>query len=249
MVEIVAQQNGNGTATITVGGSVSDHTNELFYLQVGDQYWHEVAHHGKSTAWQSGGTRTGDGDIIADTGPGAFWFYVDSGNETVTPPVYQNVTDGTDGIWDQIMSAVRSRILLLQLDGIDDGNVTTHAIVDQAVIKSLNDGDRIVIGPAGGESLQAGSGPMQRDDFSYPILVAHLHAANKRQSEESRKRWFRIRGAIRKAFVNQPLPIADGLVWRCLTTPLEPIVRAWWEENAMVSPQQLVFTSREPRGI
>lgn len=245
---ISAANNSDGTATITISETESSDENVVKFLRIGDQYWHETCFHGRSTAWQNGGTRTGNGPVTVTTGPGAFWFYGANATD-VSGPAYQAVTDGTLGMWDQILDAVRARILLLNIDGVSDGHVTTHGIVDASIVKGIDEGDRIVIGPAGGESLQVGSGPMQRDDLNYPVLVALLSAANKRQTDEMRQRWFRIRERIRKAFINQPLPVANGHVWRCQTSPLDPIVRQWWEENAMVSPQQLVFTSRETRGI
>lgn len=247
-MNIVAANNGDGTATISIEGTDSSDENLVRYLRIGDQYWHETSFHGRSTAWRSGGTRTGNGPVTVATGPGAFWFYA-ANTTDVSGPAYQVVDDGTLGMWDQILEGVRARMLLLNIDGISDGNITTHGIADQNIVKKLDDGDRLIVAPAGGEALQVGSGPMQRDDLDYPVLVALLSAANKQQSDVMRRRWFRIRETIRKAFINQPLQVSNGHVWRCVTAPLDPIVREWWEDNAMVSPQQLVFTSRETRGI
>lgn len=245
MLLITAQNNGNGTVTVSVSGSESGAINTIRYLRVGSQYWHTTAHLGRSDAWQSGGTRTGDGDVTFTTGTGACWFYCES-ETAVSGVAYQCVDSGDLDVLDQIMESVRSRILLMELSGISAANVTTHAVIDQHIIKGIDDGDRIVIGPGGPESLTS-TGPLQSDDIDYPIVVAHLSAANK--SQEGRIRWFMIRQRIRQAFLNQPLPTASGTVWRCQHRPLDPISRDWWDQNAMVSPQQLVFTSRETRGI
>lgn len=247
MVEVSAIQNGDGTATITISGTDEAADNEVLYCRIGDQYWHLRGHAGSSSIWRSAGARIGDGTVDASVGKGGFWFTVSSGGEFTTP-MYVAVTDGADPVVDQIMCGIRDRLILLELPGIDPARITTHAIIDQQLVGKADGGDRILIGPAAGEVL-ATTGPLQSDDIEYPIAVAHISAANQKQSTEERRRWQNIRQRIRQSFINQPLVIPEGLVWRCQMRSVDPIARDWWDKNAMVSPQVLVFSSREPRGL
>ena len=89
-------------AVVTVAGSDGGTTNTIYYEKFG------------TTGWTSGGSRSGDGAVaVSITVMGLYWFYcasTDSGGTAASIPVSALLTDGSDSVMEQILTAVAATI-------------------------------------------------------------------------------------------------------------------------------------------
>lgn len=233
--------NGDGTATVAISDGDDLATYTVLSVRVGEAW-------GSGISWNEEGTRIGNGDVTIATGSGAYWFYASGDNDEVSVPVYQFVSDGTVNVWHQILDAVQARIRGLMLDGVNNANVETLEILDEAAVKQVRAADRILISIAGGETLTTG-GPLQRDNWQYPVLIAHVKAINtKETTDQEKRRWFLIRERIRQSLIWQPLNVSPAHVWCDTFRTLDPIQRGFWDMGIFASMLIPQFVSREPRG-
>lgn len=237
-------QNGNGTATVTIAGSGVTAVNSVFAKQVGTQWDEELL-------WTFHGSRTGDGAVVATTGKGAWWFYCRNNELEVSEPVYRMVLDGQLSVWHQILDAVQAKVRILALETtsgvLPSGDVHVRELLEASEVLEVRK-PVAYVAPAGPEGLTA-RGPLQSDDWEYPIRVAYALPGNRNQQREFSEIWMRNRERLRQAFVNQPLSIPSGVVPRCAVRPLDPVSETFWRKNTMLSEMVLVFDSREPRGM
>ncbi|TWT58882.1 hypothetical protein KOR42_22690 [Thalassoglobus neptunius] len=245
MLTLTVSQNGDGSADCSISGAGGGDTLTVYAVQVGTQWDSEQT-------WQSQGSRVGDGDVTVNTGKGAFWFFAESDVNEISKPIYAVVLDETDSVWDQVLAAVVAKLRLLSLEAetgsIASANVQSHYIVDPKTTPGLKVGELVVVTPANGENL-TNEGPMQRDDYEYPVIVAHVMAANRSQTDALKAKWSRNRERIRNAFVNQPLATADATIWGCRMGQMPLLNDPWWTGNIMCSALQFQFLSRETRGV
>jgi hypothetical protein len=240
---VTATNNGDGTATVTISDSTSGTTNTVYTVPI-DSQWNDPL------TWTSRGSRSNDGTVNISPGAGIYWLKVRStqgDGSAESEPQYLHVTNGTTAVLSQIIDAVVARIRLLNLDGIQPGNVYDHTILDPSKSRAIRD-NAVLVAPVDQEQI-ANTGPTNADDIVYPVVVGLVAPANRSQTDANRNKWFLWRERVRKAFINQGLVVADGNVWQAEIQPLRIVVREWWERNAFVSPMIIRFTSREERGI
>lgn len=242
---ITVSNNDDGTATVTISNATGGTTNTVYYVPIDNQW-------GDTLTWTSGGNRTGNGDVTVETGRGVFWFYVVStdGTSSVASNIEQAwVSDGAECVWTQLLDAVQARVRALNLDGIDSDRVLVLTQLDAAEVRAVADSSGgVVIGPGGAETYPD-SGPVQRDQINYPVVVALVAAANRDQSREFRERWLHHRERIRKAFISQGLVTPTQTIITCKAKPLSAFDERAWKAMGLISPLSLEFWSRETRGI
>jgi hypothetical protein len=107
---------GDGTgATATLSGGASGVAYTVLYRP-----WSGGV---DATAWSPFGTRTGNGDVVANIPAGYYWFFalgVSGSTQTVTNIVAQRVTVGTESteLYDRIIDYAIARIQLANITGI-----------------------------------------------------------------------------------------------------------------------------------
>lgn len=241
---LTVTNNANGTATVAISGSTAGATNSVLVVAV-DSQW------GDNIAWQTAGSRTGDGSVTVSLAKGVYFFTVSStlsGQTAVAVPKPSPVSSGTV-VLPAILDAVQARIRLLNL--VPSDRVFSHTVIDESFARNLAGGPAIIVGPAN-ENISVivdATSVLQRDDIGYPIVAAYVAPANGSQKPTDRDGFFGPSQAIRRAFQSQGLAVAGATVFYCDTRPLRPAEREWWEKLAFVSANVLVFRSREARGL
>lgn len=101
-VVLSLSDNGDGAnITVTISNSTDGATNEIFYDVYG------------SESWSTGGSRTGNGDVVINTGEGNFWFYcaATKDGKTSVSLIYAGIVGSTtESLIEQAMEAVRDQI-------------------------------------------------------------------------------------------------------------------------------------------
>lgn len=150
-----------------------------------------------------------------------------------------------------ILEAVRSDIVALNLSGLADANVVLHKVVStQAADLPATKFPCVIVAPWGRESNDPVSN--LRDDVGYPVVVAIIdseQADNPQPGTEQRQKlnqYLTWRERIRKSFNEQRL---TTLCHRVHVEPLDIVDKAAWEQKGLfVSGLVLRCYSRESRG-
>jgi hypothetical protein len=237
----------DGSATVTVSGSDAGSDNEVFWSRYGGN-WEE------STAWTSGGTRSGDGDIPVTLGTsGVYLFHVVStaGGAAVSLPVFRYVSNGSSNPASALLSLIQARVIALQLDGIPDSRVFTHTFLDDCYARAL-ESPCVLIGHVDRPAYLSGTAaPTNRDAVVYPVLVAPVAPANLNQNATVRDRWFNWSYRI-KAALTQKGFASGGADFAIVSSALQPgplVHPEWWRRNAFAAPDVFRFEVWQPRGI
>jgi len=111
---IAIVDNEDGTATVTISGSDAGTSNTVYTAD-----W-------ASDAWESAGSRVGDGDVAVDPGTSVFWAYVvssDGSQQVVSDLAHGTATDGTTSVLYRSLVAVRDVIRGLALSGVGSAQI------------------------------------------------------------------------------------------------------------------------------
>lgn len=233
------QADGTGvTLTIAGGGAGDSHTAyvQAFYGGLGS-----------SGAWTSSGTRTGNGTIDLVLTNGHYFGYVLSAG-TPSAVEYFVSTSATTSVHYRCLDAVRSRILLCDLEDLEDASVIIRQLPSD---RGFDDGEYtlpgIVISQIGVENQSPTEGTNIRDDVQYPVTITILAAGNQ-DLVTNQEKYLKWREQINRALRNQRLTGVDE-VYRVTVTP-GPITspNAAWN-NYYHSQLIIRCVSREIRGI
>ena len=143
----------------------------------------------------------------------------------------------------QILLAVQSRIQSLNLTGVVNTSVVVRKIAT----------DRDVPRPAIciselRQQWPTDRGTNSRDDGTYQVVVAMYDADNQDPTYNvNLGQWQLWRQQIRRAFINQSLPVAT--VYRVLVEPGESYDLTAWKNQYFAAAIILNCFSREPRGV
>ena len=233
------QGDGTGvTLTIAGGGAGDSHTAYVQAFSGGL---------GSSGTWTSGGSRIGNGAIDLSLTNGHYFGYVVS-DGTPSSVEYFVSTGGTTSVHYRCLDAVRSRILLCDLEDLDDASVIIRQLPSD---RGFDDGEYtlpgIVISQIGVENQSPAEGTNIRDDVQYPVTITILAAGNQ-DLVTSQEKYLKWREQINRALRNQRLTGVDE-VYRVTVTP-GPITspNAAWN-NYYHSQLIIRCVSREIRGI
>lgn len=237
---ITVTDNENGTATVAVADSDAGTTNTAYYAFA------------RGGSWNSGGSRTGDGNIIVtptyerNTG-GVYHWRLESSDGTIAHSnvLLNRVSKSSMTTYERICEAVHSEIQSIGLTGISDNAVVLQTSPD-AVMERM-----IIVAPFGKERMLTGQKQRTdvRDDTVYPVIVAHVDAADRSQSATDRDLWLRWRQDIARTFRSQHLTGVDE-VYDCIVQHRESVdTNAWFKANQCVGAMILQFTAREVRTL
>ncbi len=244
---LAATDNGNGTGAVaTISGSTAGTANTVYAQFVNGEL-------GTST-WTSYGSRIGDGTVSLSLAVGYWWLKVESTSafgSATSNLVYLAVTSGTLALWERILTAAQARIQTLSLSGVPSGNVLVRKVLTDRDVGAGKTYQFPVIQLAPGprESMNPTLGTTERDDVSYPVLVAMIDPDPQHNHTTNRARNLLWREKIAKAFRNQKLA---GLteIYTCAVEPSSIIHPANWLESALYTSFLVIrFTSRETRGL
>ncbi len=231
--------NANGTGgTATVAGSDAGSANSVYAAAVG-----------AGAAWGLVGTRTGDGALTVNPGPGLRLFYASGtagGSPAISPPAAQTLTQSAQSVHYRCLTAVQGIVQGLGLPGIDANDIQVTWL-DANRCQGLYDLPCVSISPLGSEG-QPGV-LCGRDDIEYPVLVSIEDAGmnDMQLGLAGRTLW---RQGIFRSFRNQPLPGVSEIV-TTVTDPRPVLDPSWFmrEDLRFVSALLFKFRSREPRGV
>lgn len=242
---ITVTDNEDGTATVAVSGSDVGTTNTAYYAPV-----NYVAEDGSN--WASGGTSTGDGNIAVTPVPvrnsgGVYLWHVTSsdGSVAISNVVQNRVSASSQSVYERILEAVHSQIAALSLTGIASNDVVLQTTPDDITRRM------IIVAPFGPERMLTGQRQRTnaRDDIVYPVIVAHVDAANRDQGETKRDRWLGWRQDVSRTFRSQHLTGVDE-VYDCVVTYRDSVdTNAWFTTNQCIGAMVLNFSAREVRTL
>lgn len=251
-----ADDNDGTGGTLTVANSTVGATNTAYVQQL-DATWYG------NEGWVSKGSRTSDGTIDISCLPGVFLCYVLStlgAESNVSVPLMFRASDALESIYFQCLEAAQLRIRLLELEDIQESNVTAWKMpllraVGTAVTKAA-EFPVVILSTMDAETLNNDDGTNARDVIGYPVGVVIV---SKLQGEYARKpeydhlwtgqdRHLKWRERIRRAFINQRLPGVSS-VYRCVVEPRVPQIAGLLTDGLEGSAMVLRFFARETRGL
>ena len=148
-----------------------------------------------------------------------------------------------DAIHEQCISAVKTVIQGLDLDGIPDAQIYDRKlIIDRELTLPC-----VIISPEGVEQDLGGTN--ERDDWGYPVPLVYVDADNQDLADTAlkRKRMLLWRQRLRRAFHNKRLS-AVSEVYVCRVEPNVIIDQtAWLERNKVVGGMTIRCVTREVR--
>lgn len=242
---ITVTDNENGTATVAVSGSDVGTTNTAYYAPV--NYAPE-----DGSNWTSGGTSSGDGNIVVTpvyvrNRGGVYLWRVESDDGAIAHSnVVQNrVSGSSQSVKERIMEAVQSQIAGAGLAGLTSNDVMLQTVPDRITRRMI-----IVasIDPEN-ELTGRGQGTNVRDDIVYPITIAHVDVANRVQTAEVRNRTSRWRQDIRRLFSRQHLTGVDEVRDCTISYRTSADTQAWFKDNLLLGSLTAAFTTREVRTL
>jgi hypothetical protein len=234
------QQDGTGVTVTIAGGLVGD--THVVYTQAFSGGL------GSAGTWTNSGNRTGNGTIDLSLTNGHYFGYILTNSTTLTGVEYFVSSDGTDSVHYRCLDAVRSRILLCDLDGLADASVVIRQLPsDRGFDDGTYDLPGIVISQIGVENQSPGEGTNVRDDVQYPVTITILAAGNQ-DLVTNQEKYLKWREQINRALRNQRLTGVNE-VYRVTVTP-GPITSPNAHWNNYYHSQLIVrCVSREVRGL
>ena len=240
------QQDGTGV-TLTIAGSQVTDTHVAYTQSFSGGL-------GLAGTWTNSGSRTGNGTIDLSLTDGHYFGYVLT--SIVDPEVTMALTgveyfvssDGTDSVHYRCLDAVRSRILLCNLEDLADASVVIRQLPsDRGFDDGTYDLPGIVISQIGVENQNPAEGTNIRDDVQYPVTITILAGSNQ-DLVTNQEKYLKWREQINRALRNQRLTGVDE-VYRVTVTP-GPITSPNAHWNNYYHSQLIVrCVSREVRGL
>lgn len=243
---LTVEDNGDGTGAVaTIADSTGGSTNTVSVVK-----WTGTA---QSTAWESEGSRSGDGTVSLSLTKGYYWAKCESvsGGESVTSNlVYFAVTDGDDAVHQRCFDAAVARLEGMTFEDPDataQGGVMPRVYAQQ----SLDTVDVempciIVVYPRDGTREEGGTN--ERDDISYPVYVFVVDRDARQNDKPKYRRW---KEQIMRAFRHGRVDTVEE-VMTCIVQDQHVIDPAQWTTQAYqhVSTALLLwFRAREVRGV
>jgi hypothetical protein len=242
MLTLTYTDDGDGAATVTVGGASGTVT--LLASQ-----WSGIL--GASATWEEAGTRAGDGEIEIELAAGYHWLLaVTSSDHSL--PVYVRLASTGESTWDRILDYTVTRLQSLDLPGIGS-RVVRHKWPDATRFVSYQAGvpstlPAVIVAGIGGEQVMNEFN--RADDVGYRVAII-LFDDDQRNQTLNFSRDTLWRQAILRAFLHQGAPGADSPIYDCVldqgaTNLLLPErwVKGVWQQNI-----GLLFRSIDPRGF
>jgi hypothetical protein len=234
------QQDGTGV-TLTIAGGLAGDTHVAYTQAFSGGL-------GSSGTWTNSGNRTGNGTIDLSLTDGHYFGYVLSNSTTLTGVEYFVSSDGTDSVHYRCLDAVRSKILLCNLEDLADASVVIRQLPsDRGFDDGTYDLPGIVISQIGVENQNPSEGTNIRDDVQYPVTITVLAAGNQ-DLVTNQEKYLKWREQINRALRNQRLTGVDE-VYKVTVTP-GPITSPNAAWNNYYHSQLIVrCVSREVRGL
>ena len=244
---LTVTDNADGTGAVaTISGSTAGSTNTVYAQLVDGQIG--------SGTWTSYGSRSGDGTVSLALAVGFWWILVQSvksGSQATSNVVYIYVSSGTAAIHERIMQAIQARIQGLTLTDVTSGNVIIRKVTTE---QDVGTGKTytypcIQISPDGQERINANQGTNERDDITYPTMVAVMELDNLQNQSTNRARNLLWRERIVRAFRNQRLSGIPEVY--TITITAQPIIQTgnWLEHKIYTSFFTINATARQVRGL
>jgi hypothetical protein len=234
------QKDGTGVSLTIAGGAGGD--THVAYTQAFSGGL------GSSGTWTNSGNRTGNGTIDLSLTDGHYFGYVLSNSTTLTGVEYFVSSDGTDSVHYRCLDAVRSKILLCNLEDLADASVVIRQLPsDRGFDDGTYDLPGIVISQIGVENQNPSEGTNIRDDVQYPVTITVLAGSNQ-DLVTNQEKYLKWREQINRALRNQRLTGVDE-VYKVTVTP-GPITSPNAAWNNYYHSQLIVrCVSREVRGL
>jgi len=186
-------QDGTG-ATVTVSGvGAEDITTPVTQYFPGGL--------GSSGTWLEHDVITGNGSLTLDLGRGHYFGYTklsSGGVDTLTPVEYFNVTETEESTHYQILEAVQSRIIAVNLDEVGANVLIRKIPTERGNDDSTYSYPVIMVSPMGTEQLRGGTN--LRDDVGYPVLISILAKNNQDLTETNLNKFLLWRERLSAAF-------------------------------------------------
>jgi hypothetical protein len=229
---ITLVDNEDGTGTVTVSGSDGGTTNTAYTAPA------------RGGLWTSGGTCTGDDDIVVTRVGGIYHWRVESSDGAVSHSnvVLNRVSGSTQTVYERILEQVHSDIQAASLTGIKKSQVVLQTS------PQANSTKVILVAPYGKEGFPD-TGLNCKDNIMYPVIVAHIDPGNRDQGSELRNRRLGWRQDISRLFRKQHLTGVSE-VYECKPRYMDQIdTNAWFKSNECVGAIVLEFIAREVRTL
>jgi hypothetical protein len=204
-------------------------------------------------AWQSAGTRSGNGDVQLDLPAGHYFAYVASSSDAITmvsTVAYFVVTDGVEALHARCLDAVQARIRALALSGLQHDRVIVQKFpLERNVTGESGVGlPAIVVSPRRA-AMPPTVGTNHFDDVHYDVQVSIFDRDNQEPTLEANlDRQLLWREQIARAFRNQRLVGVPQII-NAEVDPTDELSKDGWKHQLMISTLLVRFTSRETRGF
>lgn len=227
---------GDGTCTATISGSDVGTTNTVYSFPIGG---------GTKTA--RGTPRSGDGTVDITIAVGVYLWQVKSedgdGCTSWSNVVQLRVTDGTEAVYEQILTQVQADIQAIGMSGVSSDDIILHKVPEDVVGHAK---PYILVSPFNGEKNLEGT--TNKDDTVYQVMVACIDSGNRNQTS-NRNRWLMWRQQIRRTFEQKRLSSITSVYKTEVTFRDVVDPNAWFNRNDMVGGLLLNVYSREARTV
>lgn len=235
---VTVADNADGTGAVaTVADSNASATNTVYYISIGDEL--------TPATFTSGGSRVGNGTVaLSITTMGQYWVYVSStlsGETTVSDLVFLSVTSGSNAIWYDCLTAVKSTINSLSLTGLAAKDIRVQKVPWQR--SQVMPG--MFVTPVT-ETSNPKDGTNYRDDIGYGCQVVCVRLGNREMTANFNTHLY-WRERVRKAFLNQRLAGVSESLW-CSVQPGAVVLPSAFEDNYDVWSLIIRAICRETRG-
>jgi hypothetical protein len=183
--------NKDGTGvTVTVSGVGAFDNTDVFVHPFSGGF-------GRGERWTQTDSILGNSSVVLDFGRGHYFGYTEMSGVR-SPVVYFNITETDESTHYQILEAVQSRIIAVNLD-----EVGANVLIRKIPTERGNDDSTyaypvIMVSPMGTEQLRGGTN--RRDDVGYPVLVSILAKNNQDLSETNLNKFLLWRERLSAAF-------------------------------------------------
>lgn len=156
---------------------------------------------GSAGTWVQHDPITGNGDSVLSLGRGHYFGYgsTDDGSSvTLTSVEYFNVTEDEESTHYQILEAVQSRIIAVNLDEVGANVLIRKIPTERGNDDSTYSYPVIMVSPMGTEQLRGGTN--MRDDVGYPVLISILAKNNQDLTDTNLNKFLLWRERLSSAF-------------------------------------------------
>ncbi|HEX3993136.1 MAG TPA: hypothetical protein VHX39_18340, partial [Acetobacteraceae bacterium] len=251
--KLTVADNGNGSgAAASISGTISTSRVTVYVATFGGQPG--------SSGWNAVGIRAGNGGMALSVPVGHYFGYasaLDANGGTAASPVnYVTVTNGSQAIAYQCLTAAQARIQSLLLPNLDGANVVVRKLpIDRYLGPGQSTGLPAILLTPVTEQMPPAEGVNSKDDVLYGVLCTIVDADNQEPTLTANLPLFTLwRQSIARAFRCQRLngvASFDGTnpIINASVEPADQLIPAAWTANLYASALLLRFVSREPRGL